>query len=129
MSQGRLEKLMRLQHRENSKPRVLTQRSRSQTSNRNPYNQRPVTGQSQMGYLPPPTRPATGMSLRDQNDAQQWERPPTGMIDEEYEYEPEDDIGSPPQTAVSGAAGATRANAREIEVTTARTCKCRAGMA
>merc|ERR1711939_1106656 len=117
MSQGRLEKLMRLQHRENSKPRVLTQRSRSQTSNRNPYNQRPVTGQSQMGYLPPPTRPATGMSLRDQNDAQQWERPPTGMIDEEYEYEPEEDIGSPPQTAASGAVVDEWALLNELDIT------------
>merc|ERR1711939_1158902 len=117
MSQGRLEKLMRLQHRENSKPRVLTQRSRSQTGNRNPYNQRPVTGQSQMGYLPPPTRPATGMSLRDQNDAQQWERPPTGMIDEEYEYEPEEDIGSPPQTAASGAVVDEWALLNELDIT------------
>merc|ERR1712188_48276 len=68
MSQARLEKLMRLQHRENSKPRINTQRSRSQTSNRNPYNQRPITGMSMHSqHLPPPTRPATGMSFRDQN--------------------------------------------------------------
>ena len=32
-----------------------------------------------------PSRPATGMSLRDQNDVDCW-RPDTGAIDEEVEY-------------------------------------------
>lgn len=101
MSEARLEKLMRLQHRENSKPRISS-RSRSQASNRNPYNQRPITGLSNAGpglnrsasamsfRDQQPSRPATGMSQMDQYDS--W-RPATGAIDEDAEYYGEDGAG------------------------------------
>lgn len=92
---------MRLQHRENSKPRISS-RSRSQASNRNPYNQRPITGLSNAGpglnrsasamsfRDQQPSRPATGMSQMDQYDS--W-RPATGAIDEDAEYYGEDGAG------------------------------------
>jgi len=125
--------LMRLQQREKTKPRIATQRSRSQTSNRNPYSLRPITGQNDNTMtLPPrtgasriaplPSRPATGMSLRDQGaemmgsrgggGADVWRMPPDDAIDEdgEYEYIPSNNDYPPPtgqsdMSAKDGAAG------------------------
>merc|ERR1711988_1549625 len=113
MSQGRLEKLMRLQHRENSKPRskLPTHRSKSQNSMHPPR-----TGQSQ-GQ---PSRPATGMSghYMDQNTQQARGYHPQ-PIDEDQEIgewdeglqltgEPED-YGAPPQTGGSVRSGQSEA--------------------
>jgi len=89
MSQARYEKLLALQQREESKPRLST-RSKSQASFRG--NSRPVTGQ-----LPPPSRPATGMSMYDCTNP---DRPYTGApstINEEYYH----DEGPPPKTAAT----------------------------
>merc|ERR1711988_2044401 len=90
MSQARYEKLMAIQQREQRKPRI-SQRSKSQTSHRNLPTSRPGTGAT---GLPPPSRPATGLSMYDELDQNNY---PQTI------YEEEEDYGSPPKTAASAA--------------------------
>jgi len=110
MSSSRLEKLLRLQNRENSKPRV-SQRSQQRSQSELGYR----TGESRpaTGRLPPPSRPATGMSFRDQNEKEinTWSAP---VIDEEAEedYAEYPDGLLPPPTA-----GTNRSLAPEDQVT------------